>query len=357
MTAVETMQPVVLRGRPGSAQAVPREEFADRVGELQAAIAERGFAAAAVFGDSRDYGPLCYVSGYIPMLRWAVCIVPASGDPSLFIAAPIRDMSFMGLLTWIEDIRPAAALGGALDEAFRDAAVALIGAERMRGSVRRQFDGVGRLTEADELLTAPMSTPRPREVALLRAADVLTRHAADQAEHAYAEGRGATEALAVAERTAREQGAHDVRALYSPDGGRNVWPFETVVAGRPAPFVFYLAVESDGYCGETFRSVGADGAVADEVRRSLDAVAAELRPGLAVGHVAERLGRPPEGTRQHPVVSGRRAVARLGLGRDDAFGAGPDAEFAAGVYSLRAGCLAGDTGVLLSRTVEVGLAG
>ena len=354
---METMHPVVLRGRTGgSAQALPREEFTDRVSALQEAIARGGFAAAAVFGDSRDYGPLCYVSGYIPMLRWAVALVPASGDPSLFLAAPSRDMAFTRLLTWIEDVQPVSALRGALDELSRTGTVALVGAERMRGSVRRQIDGAGHLVEADALLSGRMSTPRPREVALLRTADALVGHAADQAEHAYAEGRGATEALAVAERAAREQGAHDVRALYSPDGGRSLRTFETAVAGRPTPNVFYLAVEVDGYWGETFRSVGADGAVLAEVRRSLEAVAAELHPGLAVGHVIERLGRPPDRTRQHPAVSGRRAVARLGLSRDDAFGARPGAELVAGVYSLRAGCLGG-TGVLLSKTVAVGLAG
>lgn len=356
---METMHPVVLRGRMGGPrQALPGEEYTERVEALRTAAANEGFAGAAVYGDSRDYAALCYVSGYIPPLRWGVALIPATGEPSIYLAAPSRDLTFTRTLTCIDDIHPVSELGDGLARLTQQGRVALLGSERIRASVRRRLAGAVHLVNGeDTLLTARMRTPRPRELTLLREADRLTRHAADLAEEEYARGAGAAAALLAAERAAREQGAHDVRGLYSPDGGRSMRPFETVVEGRPSPFVFYLAVERDGYWGETFRTSGTDSAVKGAVAEVLRGVAAELEPGFHARDVIAGLGRPLQGADQHPVVSGRRAIARLGLYRDDRFAADTDAQIAPGVYSLRAGALAGGTGVLLSMTVEIGLGG
>lgn len=351
------MHPVVLRGRTGGpGPALPREEFAERVEALRAAVAHAGLAGAAVYGDARDYGALCYVSGYIPMLRWAVALIPAHGEPSLYLAAPSRDITFTRSLTAIDDVHPVASLEDGLARLARQGRVALLGAERIRQAVRRRLANAADLVNGeDTLLAARMRTPRPRELTLLRGADALTRRAADLAENEYARGAGVTAALLTAVRAAREEGAHDVRGLYSPDGGRTLRPFETVVEGRPRPFVFYLAAELDGYWGETFRTFDADSAAKRAVEELLSAADAELEPGFGAGDVIGRLGRPPRGTDPHPVVSGRRAIARLGLCRDDRFAANVNAELSPGVYSLRTGALAGDTGVLLSKTVEIGL--
>lgn len=354
---METMHPVVLRGRTAG-PALPREEHSERLEALRAAAADAGLAAVVVYGDARDYAALCYVSGYIPALRWAVALVPVAGEPSLYLAGPTRDLAYTQTLTWIDDIHAVSELDDALARLRRKGHVALVGAERIRASVRRRLAAAADLVEGDErLLEERMWTPRPRELAPLRAAAALTRHAADVAEKEHAGGAGATEALLAAERAAREQGAHDVRALYSLDGGRTVRPFETVVEGRPRTLAFYLAVELDGYWGEAMRTSGAEPALAKAVAERLRDVAAELEPGLAAREVIDRLGRLPEGTERHPVVSGRRAIARLGLGRDDRFAADADAELAPGAYSLRAGALAGETAVLLSTSVEVGLDG
>jgi hypothetical protein len=356
---MQTMHPVVLRGLTGgSVNALPPEEFRGRVDALQALIREAGFVEVAVFGDARDYGPLCYVTGYMPMLRWAICLVPVVGKPSIFIAAPARDTVFTRTLTWIDDVHLASELPEALEEVSRRGTVALIGGETMRGSIRRLIDPFQRLVDvSEELVSAWMSTPRPLEVDLLRAAQAFTLRTADRAEQELAEGLSITGALAVAERFAREEGAHDVRALYSPDGGKSLRPFETVVDGCPVPQVFYLAVEINGYWGETFRSAQADADLLDRCNVLLDTAAAELRPGVLIKETVERLAALPGGVDRHPVLNERRSVARLGLMIRNISRPGIGGKFVPGIYSLRVGGVKGANGILVSKVVEVGLEG
>jgi hypothetical protein len=146
-----------------------------------------------------------------------------------------------------------------------------------------------------------------------------------------------------------------VRALYSADGGRTLRPFETVVDKRFEPLVFFLAAEVDGYWGEAFRTAAGDEELLALVSERLDTVAAGLRPGMAVASISEQLGRLPGTIERHHAVAGHRAVARLGLVRDDGFGVASGAKLTPGVYSLRAGGRSGGAGALLSRTVEVGV--
>ena len=78
---MQTMQPVVLRGLTGLA--LPPEEFERRADAVRRELVRLGVDALIVHGDARDYAPLAWVTGFIPMTRWGVAVVPAEGGVEL----------------------------------------------------------------------------------------------------------------------------------------------------------------------------------------------------------------------------------------------------------------------------------
>lgn len=352
---METMQPVVLRGcTGGAASAISAEEFAARADALRETVRTAGLAGLIVYGDAGDYADLCYLSGYIPMLRWAMVLVPATGDPSLFVAVPERNIHHARMLSCLDDVRPLAGFSTALAALSGEGRIGLVGSPRVRASLYKRWSAAAELEPVDESVTVIPAAPSSAELDLLRHAGDLTRQAADAAEQAYHEGASPTDALRLALRLARDAGAHDVRALLSPDDGRTLHPFPGGSEPARGSLIFYVAVEVDGYWGETFRSASADAELRADVNARLDAVAARLRPGIPYREIVAGLGQPSPAADGHEIVAGARAVARLGLKRADV-GADDTAGLTPGVYSLRAGAVNGRAGVLLSRTVEVGI--
>lgn len=352
---METMQPVVLRGcTGGAAWAISVEEFAARADAVREMVRTAGLAGLVVYGDAGDCADLCYLSGYIPMLRWAMALVPATGEPTLFVAVPERNIDHARTLTCLDDVRPLAGFGAALATLSSEGRIGLIGSARVRASLYKRWSAAAELEQMDERLTVIATPPSSAELDLLRCAGGLTRRAADAAEQAFHAGASPTDSLGLALRLARDGGAHDVRALLSPDGGRTLHPFPGGSEPASGSLIFYLAVELDGYWGETFRSTSADVELRADLEARLDAVAARLLPGMPYAEIVAGLGQLPPEADGHKVVAGVRAIARLGLRRTDV-GAEHTAELTPGVYSLRAGAVKGGVGVLMSRTVEVGI--
>ena len=296
-----TMHPVVLRGRAGLA--LPPEEFAARVATVQAELAERSLDALVAFGDARSYAPLTWVSGLVPMLRWAVAVVPAAGETELYVAMPgAREGPAMRKLAAVGPVALIGALPAALARFDR---VTVAGLPAMRAATEAT---IRRATEVidggDRLLGELMAVPSQSERELLRVAAATAEYAAATIEGAYAEGATASDALLAGDFAARKAGMHDVRVLWSLDGGLTLRPFNVAVDIRPKPLVFYLAVETGGYWGEALRSL--DG-----------------RAHLALA-----------------------PIARLGLWVEE----GVEEPLAPGFYSYRA---CEESGALRSRTVEV----
>lgn len=296
-----TMQPVVIRGRTGLL--LGPEEFAARVAQVQAALAERELDALVAFGDARSYAPLTWVTGLVPMLKWAVALVPAAGESELYLAMPgARDLPAMRRLAAAGSVAAIGELAAALS---RFGPIAVAGLSAMRAATEATIRGAAEVVAGgDELLAALMAAPSAGERKLLRLAGGTAQDAASEIEDAYASGASVTDALLAGELSARAAGMHDVRLLWSLDRGLTLRPLASRIEVSREPLVFYLAVETGGYWGEALRSI-------------------DCRAQLTLA-----------------------PIARLGLCVEE----GIKEPLGPGVYSLRA---IDDSGALCSRTVEV----
>jgi Xaa-Pro aminopeptidase len=293
-------------------------------------------------------------------MRWAMALLPAKGEPRLLAAMSSRDVPAMRTMTWIRDVHSGwewqwfdewiATLGSGT--------IGTIGFELMTpllfGSVERSIAGKLTLTEADDLAAIARASQRPREIAVIRAAAA----AATAAGAAFLEGwrRSAdveTAALG-AERIARSMAAQDVRTLVSRNGGRSLEPYRARFDDRPAQLLGYVAVKYLGYWAEVFVGSGA-GADAVQARRALDAMLAELRPGVSLEHLAAVARSGLAGWTPHPALSGTFGH-RIGLSpcegdviRDGAIGTIQPGT----AYALRAGAWDADAGGAIASAMVV----
>ncbi len=280
------MQPVALRGLTGIA--LPLAEFDVRVAAIQRELAGLDLEAFVAHGDARHYAPLAWVTGFVPMLRWGIAVVPAQGGVELFLATPgPRDLPAMRRLAVASGVEGIAALEHSLRRFGR---VALAGARYMRASQERTIrSAVGRTCDGDPLLARLAAEPSEAEARLLESAAACAAEASDVVTFAWRAGAGAGPALLDGDLLARERGAHDVRLLCSNDGGRSFRPLTTPALCRPNPFAFYLAVEHGGYWGEAFRTPGAP---ADEPAVTHPTVAPAARMWLSIEELHGKPSRP-----------------------------------------------------------------
>jgi len=292
------MHPVVLRGLTGLA--LPVEEFDARAAAIRRELVRQALDALVVYGDARDYASLAWVAGFVPMLRWAIAVVPAKSAVELFVAAPgSRDVAAMRKLA-----AAASADGiGALERALlRFGRVAMAGARHMRASQEAAIrQSVAEVVEGDALIAELAAEPSQGEVGLLEGAATLAGESALLVEHAWRQGDAAGPALLEGDLFARERGAHDVRLMWSGDGGRTFRPLTRGASGRPHPFAFYMAVERGGYWGEAFRTLDAP---AGEPAAPHPMVAPVARMWLSIEELTEPPGRPGVYSIRTTTVSG-----------------------------------------------------
>jgi Xaa-Pro aminopeptidase len=288
-----SLHPVVLRGQTGLV--FPPEEFAGRVAGVQHELAERGLDAALAYGDARTYAPLAWICGLVPMLKWAVAVVPAAGEVELYAAMPgTRDLPRMRTLAAVGSVAGFGDLAGALT---RFAQVAVAGLPVMRARVETCIRRATDVVDGAALFAGLMAIPSERERAALRRAAAIAEDAAAAVLDACTRGATAEEALLRGDGTARDAGAHDVRVMWSRDGGWTLRPLEPGV--EPAePLAFYLAVETGGYWGEAVRSTGSVGrlptGLAPMARLGLEVeegVAGDPGPGFCSHRELDAVGR------------------------------------------------------------------
>ncbi len=248
-----TLHPVVLRGRtelPFSA-----DELSARVATVQRELGGAGVDALVAFGDARSYAPLAWVTGMVPMLKWAVAVVPASGETELYSALPgARDLRRVRTLAHVGSVAPIGQLAGGLAR-FRRVMVA--GLRSMRARTEDAIRGAVQVLDGgDQLIDRLSAVPSERERELLRGASEAARLAASETVSACQSGAGAVEALLRGDLAAREAGMHDVRVLWSPDAGLPLRPLAGETAVDRDPLVFYFAVETGGYWGEALACAG-----------------------------------------------------------------------------------------------------
>ncbi len=368
--SMATMHPVVLLGAYGlDHDRMPADEFQIRMGQANALMDDNGWRALFVYGDATEHRALAWLTNFIPRMRWAFAMLPRDGEPRLLISIGARDMPAMRLMTWIAEVHPGWSWPETFDPwlaAFLESqphaavAVGLLGRDLMRapfvGMLNDSLAGTVSLAPADAAFEPVLHARRPREVAMIREACRLVDEAAAAMESAWRGGANAMKAAIEAERCARAQAAHDVRVLFSTDGGATLVPFFGVVEGRPDPLLAYIAVKYAGYWADafvTFADRPSDALAGAQA--ALDKLLGAVRPGSRAGALAAAAR--IEGRPAHPVLGGCLGH-RIGLSLAEPPDLKPEGEAVlepGGIYTLRVGTADPERGcALLSAMVCIG---
>ncbi len=367
---MQTMQPCVTIGSYMWAQdRLPYDEFALRLDALYAAMDRNGWPAVFVYGDVREHAGLAYFSSFIPRVRWGMALLPRSGDARLLCAMSTRDLPAMRTLTWIADVR--SGMGPEWVNAFdpwlerftgeQTVQLGTIGFDTMApvllAAVRRSLGDRLVLQRADAILAIPPGRKRPRELTMLRASCKVVEAAAKTFAESWRGNHEPETAALDAERVARSLAAQDVRTLVSLDGGRTLVPFQGRFEKCAGPLVGYLAVKVMGYWADMFVTVddGSITAAARHAAAALDAIIADMRPGVRADALHTKAVGALAPYRLHPALGGSAGHGiGLSLHEGPEFRAAGDAVLAEdGVYALQVGVADASAGnVLLSAVVR-----
>jgi Xaa-Pro aminopeptidase len=363
---MQTMQPAITLGSYVWAQdRLPADEFAIRLDELRAAMAQHDWAAMLVYGDVREHAALAYLTNYIPRIRWGLALLPRDGEPRLLCAMSTRDLPAMRAMTWIADVQ--SGWGAEWPNAFdpwlarladNDGDFGTLGCDHMAAALHDTLlQSLGNrfaLRRADDMLTVPPPRKRPRELTMLRQACKLLQDTAKAFVESARAGSAPETAALDAERVARSRAAQDVRTLISLDGGRTLMPYQGRFEEKTRPLVGYLAVKVQGYWADLFVTVDDRGSPASaRAGQALDALIAKMQPGARAGdlHAAALAALAP--LRLHPALSGSVGHAiGLSLDEEPQLRAGSDAMLVGdGIYSVQVGVADTDTGYALTSAI------
>jgi Xaa-Pro aminopeptidase len=358
---MQTMHPTLLVG-PGDwdPQQIPRQDYDDRLAALWRD--HEGAGGAIVYGNSRDHAALFYLTHFTPKLEAAIALIPRRGEAHMLIGGGPNMLPAAKPLTFISALAPLRDAPKSTVDWARGldagSSLVLIGGEAMPFDLRGRLEqGLGtRLENGDPLLQARMRRKSAREVQMLRHS-CLTLDAAIAALRDAARKKSVTDCILVAEHTALQRGAQDVRSLFSLDGGRTFRPFDIPIAQRAEPLSAYLAVCHGGYWADAFVHIAAqDDALERKAVQILRAMVAAAKPGLPVRDLHRIADANRGACRLHPLAD-RVFGSSIGLSLDELPLLAPDSTATletGAVYSLRAG-LGDDTraGAVVSAMVLV----
>jgi len=364
---MRTVQPAIMIGSYGwDEDRLPRDEFQLRTAELHRLMDANGWQAMLIHGDAREHRALAYYTNFVPRLRWAMALVPRTGEPRLLVSMSARDVPWMKLMTFIADVRTGWDWAGGFESWLATlppdgpARIGTLGfdeiAATLHGAVERSLGNRFTLHDAQKLL--PTERPlRPREISLMSDAAAMVQEAAGAMAAAWRGGAGAEAASLAGERAARAMAAQDVRTLVSLDGGRSLVPFQANFSARPDPFVGYLAVKQAGFWAELFVTAATrPGALHERALAGLAAAHAAFAPGVEGGAVFAASCAALGTTALHPVL-GQSVGRRVGLSLDEGGALTRDSrhKIALGsVYALHVGAVEAGGGALASAMVAVG---
>ncbi|MDF2114522.1 hypothetical protein PY365_02955 [Roseiarcaceae bacterium H3SJ34-1] len=336
---------------------LPRDEFDARTAVIRDAIAANGWSGMLVYGDAREHAALAWFTNFIPRMRWAMALFPASGQPVLLASMSSRDIPAMKTMTWIGDVK--SGWEWKWFEQWRatlsDGPIGTIGLAEATPLLWKQITGsLGAalpLVAADDVAATARTVQRPREISVIKEAAQIVKRARQAFQDEWARGSDIETCALVAERTARDNAAQDVRTLVSRDNGRTLQPFAPGLSTRTEKGLGYIAVKYLGYWADTYVQVGTE-PLDRTVEAQLDALLAAVTAGRPLGEIA---GAVPaaEIAAPHPVLSGhfgRRIGSSLNEGSE--IRTGVSTPFATDtVYSLHAGLCDEDGGSVASALV------
>ena len=361
---MNTLHPVVILGSHfWNQELLPRDEFAERMRSIRALMKEHRWDGLLVFGDCAEPGLLAWLTNVCPRMRWTVALLGQTGEPILVVPGAVRDLPMTAVMTPVGDVRSSVAMAKILPEWVQSLAkgkprIALYGAARMAASVRAVASGGlagADSIDSDNEFGSVLQTTRPREAYLMRQGCALLAQATETFKDVLEETLEPAQAALEAERTARLEGAHDVRILLSRERGRVMEPFSTMDFPREDPSLAYFALRYLGYWVEALVSVNH---VRTPEQEAVDAALEEMVDRAHVGLSHAEIISPAEirlkNFGEHPVF-GRCRVKKMGLFLNEP-GQAQQPILEPGMYALTA-AVCGTVGAAASVLVHVGKTG
>jgi len=303
---------------------IPETEFRRRLGLVREGMRERGVDLLLVYGDSRRYGNLAFVSHFMPKNRGALAVIPLEGEAALVVQEPSRNNPFSKSLTWIDEVHSVGKFSQGLGEALKNRdlkprKVGLVAVEEQLNIC--EWDGLVRLLEGAEFcdLSGHLSSLRlvksPSELALLRETSRILEQALSLFGKEVRPGQKEYEIMAIVEREARRQGVEDFRFLIArssqpqvglrPAGPSPIQRGEALLVSVAASYQRYWAELGRTFClgrapEESVKSYG----LAKNIFRRL---VASIKVGASVATAVEWL-------KEIPAAPVRDSLQAYGLG-------------------------------------------
>ncbi len=364
-----TMQPILPIGPyDWEKSLLPQDEFDERLAAVRAVMVERNWRGMILFGSIADPGAVTYITNFTPKLGWGMVLLPVKGDPALLADGGPRMLPAAQALTYVTDLRPARNPTGVLtdwlDEIEGDGGLAVVDFAAMPHGVHRQvmsLDAIVGAEDGSDLVRDIRRRKSARENALIdRAAEILgdaagmLRQSAQSGEHIQA-------AIQAAEAKAFAEGAQDVRALYSLDGGCNLGAFESPEEVKGDQFTAFLAVKYRGYWAEGLLTIGNEASPARQsAAKALAAMTQAAVPGASADDLGRALNNEAGSLASHSFTEGSLGNGSgLSLTEAPFLDMGSDTQLAEGdIITLRAGLSDDQAGhALLLAMLRVGAGG
>lgn len=293
---MKTMTSVLRHGRTvWDRNLLPDDEYVERTRLMREQMRAQGLDVFVALGHTTLAGDFAYLSDHVPPLNWMATVLGLEAGPLLVTGGGSRDIPFLSTQTWLQDIRtsrslfagPAATIGDAIAEMAQPGArVGLAGAERALDA--RPADeliealGIYDVVDAASLMAAVRMVKRPRELAAMRDSLTVAAHAVEVGMGVWESGGSTAQSLLAAERSARLDGARDVRVLGG-SGEMDLAPAVAVSTARGEALALHCVAELRGYWGQACACTGnATGAAV-----AVDAMVNAASAGVTAGSVAD----------------------------------------------------------------------
>src|SRR5262249_43856618 len=185
-----------------------------------------------VYGDRVHHGELAYLTNLVPKLEAAVALLFPDGEAELHVGGGPDMIGAARPLTFITELKPlrgGEAIGrrAAESRARRPGAPLFIGGDSMPTALRQDIVeaiGVPALDATAPVWARMRRTTVYDQLAMFNAGGALGV-AVEAIATAWEDGSGVTDAVLAGERAAHDEGAQDVRTLFSINGGGPPPPF------------------------------------------------------------------------------------------------------------------------------------
>jgi len=320
---VLTSQPTLLIGPSDwDAEVMPKPEFTGRIAALWDPYPEA--PCAVVYGDRVHHTELAYLTNLVPKLEAAVALLFPDNEPELHVGGGPNMIAAARPLTFVTELKPlrgGEAIGrrAAESRTRRPGTPLLIGGGYMPTALRQDIVAAIGDTPLDataQVWTLMRRTTKYEQLAMYNTG-VALGVAMEAIAAACEDGAGVTDAILAGERAAYDDGAQDVRTLFSLNGGRTLQPFTAPIEQQVDPLQVYVAVRRFNYWAEGFDSISIKPQPPfDKAQEVLRLALAAIKPGVDPADVEKLVVTAMPPYRPHPVTDGA-LVSRIGIALEE----------------------------------------